>query len=268
MPTTLTSPTPAVTASVDNMIARITLNRPRQRNALNLDMWRALAALVPSLEKQGDIRVIVVSGAGEEAFSAGADIAEFKQARDTTEAARAYDKVTEAACAALRECPIPSLAAIRGYCIGGGLAIAASCDLRIAADDARFAIPAARLGLAYPLENLGHITSLVGPAVAKDLLFTARHMRAQEALAAGLVNQVVPAGQLAAKAVDVSRAIAENAPFSIKAAKATIDAIALGRPGKAAAAFRELSALCYDSEDYVEGRAAFLQKRRPVFKGQ
>ncbi|MFO1090300.1 MAG: enoyl-CoA hydratase [Hyphomicrobiales bacterium] len=267
MPIAYSSPTPNVTASRDGAVGWLVLNKPERRNALDAQMWEAIPKLVAAMTEDPDVRVIAVTGAGEEAFAAGADISEFKGNRDDAAGARAYEEMNGRAFRALQETPKPVVAVIRGFCIGGGLAIALSCDLRIASDDAQFALPPARLGLAYPAGGIATLLSAVTPATARDLIFTGRRVDAQEALRLGLVNRVVAKDALTGEATAVLRSIAENAPLTIAAAKRTIAALHEGMSETAHREIETLAARCFDSADYKEGRAAFLEKRKPQFRG-
>lgn len=260
----IASPTPYLEAWRDGPAGFVMLNRPDRRNALNREMWQALPELVAALDNHPETRLLVLRGAGTEAFAAGADIAEFAEARANPELARDYEALNGKALAALRGTAKPAVAMISGFCIGGGLALALACDLRIAADDALFALPPARLGLAYPLDGLRDLLHAVSPAFAKEMLFTARRYEAGQALAAGLIHQVVPKDRLEAETRALAAAIAENAPLTIKASKRAIDALA-GRP--VAEDLEALATACFASADYAEGWKAFLDKRKPRFTG-
>ena len=248
-------------------VARLTFNRPEKHNAIDYAMWRGIRAAMEAFAAEGAVRVIVVRGAGGRAFSAGADISEFesRRGRDTLDA---YNRAAGEAYAALSECVKPTIARIEGYCIGGGLGLALGCDLRIAAEGARFGIPAARLGLGYEYAGLKTLVDLVGPAAAKEILFTARRFDAREAAAIGLVNRVVDPAGLDAAVGECAATIAENAPLTVRACKRIV-AETLKDPGARDLALCDrLVAECYASEDYVEGRRAFMQKRRPRFRGR
>ncbi len=251
---------------VDGIIAWLVLNRPERRNALTREMWAAIPPLMKSFDDDISTRVVVIRGEGGEAFAAGADISEFGEARNDAAAARDYESLNGAAFAAIRGCSKPVIAMIQGYCIGGGLAIALACDLRVADATALFALPPARLGLAYPLDGLGDLVSTIGPAKAKDLIFTARRVQADEALRLGLVDRLAINAEAEVRALCAE--IAAGAPLTIAHAKAAIDHVA-GRAGHLAA--NEIAALatrCFNSADYTEGRAAFAAKRIPKFTGR
>lgn len=262
--TKITSPTPYLEAWRDGPAGFLMLNRPDRRNALNREMWQALPGLVDALDSDPETRLLVLKGAGTEAFAAGADITEFAANRANPELARDYESLNGKAFAALRATAKPAVAMISGFCIGGGLALALACDLRIAAEDALFALPPARLGLAYPVDGLRDLLHAVSPAFAKEMLFTARRYTAAEALKAGLIHRVVAKDRLEAETTALAAEIADNAPLTLKASKRAIDQLA-GRPvGDDLAA---LAAACFASADYAEGQRAFLEKRKPRFTG-
>jgi enoyl-CoA hydratase/carnithine racemase len=261
------SSTPHVEVHREAHAGWITFNRPARRNALDAAMWRAIPEAVRVLTDDREVRVIALTGAGDEAFAAGADISEFAGNRDDARAAAAYEEMNLAAFRALQETPKPVVAIIRGFCIGGGLALALACDLRIAAEGAQFALPPARLGLAYPAAGIASLLSAVSPAVARDLIFAARRIDAGEALRIGLVNRVTPREGFETAAHDLLAGIAANAPLTIAAAKRTIAAVEAGLSAQARAEIEALAAACFDSADYREGRAAFLERRTPAFRG-
>lgn len=248
-------------------VARITFNRPERRNAMSLAMWAGLHAALDTLEADSAVRVVLLAGAGGRAFVSGGDIGEFDAARADEDAARRYNAISEGAERALAAFPKPVIAAIRGYCFGGGVGIAAGCDIRIAAEDALFAVPAARLGLGYGLAATRRLVRLIGPASAAELLLTAAPVDAATARAMGLVNRVVPAETLETEATAMAAAVAANAPLTLAAAKAAIAAAAAPPDPEAEARVAEMVAACYASEDYAEGRRAFAEKRPPVFRG-
>lgn len=247
---------------ISNSVARLVINRPARKNALGAAMWASLPALLA--KAAASARVLILSGAGGN-FCAGADISEFATVRKDAETARAYEAVNSAAFRALRETPIPVIAAIDGICYGGGFGLAAACDMRLAAPDARFSVPAARLGLAYPQDAMADIVAACGPQLAKYLTFTGAVLSAEEALTAGFLMEVHLPAVLEARIDALACQIADAAPLSVKASKAAIRAVT--DRGLAAEAAK-LGALTFDSADYAEGRAAFAERRKPGFTGR
>ena len=263
----LSLPSEKMQARVEGPVGWLVFDNPARRNAVSLDMWEAMATALTAFEADPDVRVIVLRGEGGRAFVAGADISQFEQQRSSPESIAAYDAVSERASRALANAVKPTIAMIEGFCIGGGVGIAITCDLRVANEDARFAIPAARLGLGYGPSGVKRLIDLVGPAYTKEIFFTARRFDAAEALAMGLVNRVVPAADLGATVAAMCAMIAANAPLTIAALKRTAGELARGAEGDMAAC-EALIAGCFASADYVEGRRAFMDKRPPVFKGR
>ncbi|KAA5598192.1 enoyl-CoA hydratase [Blastochloris sulfoviridis] len=266
MPETLPSPTDKLTARIDGHIGWLVLDNPTRRNALTLAMWRAVPELVAALDAHPDVRVIVVRGAGDGPFASGADISEFETVRATAEGARAYEAANAEAFAGLSRAAKPTVAMIRSFCLGGGLGLAIATDLRIAGDSAEFGIPAGRLGVGYPPDAMVQVVAALGPMRAKELFFTARRIKAPEALQAGLLTRVVADDTLEAEVRQLAESIAANAPLTLRAAKAAINASA-GLDDRVPAALRALADACFDSADYAEGRIAFLEKRAPQFRG-
>jgi enoyl-CoA hydratase/carnithine racemase len=253
-------------AEIVGGIATVTFNNPEKRNAMSLEMWRGLVEILDSFAEDETVRAVVLTGAGVKAFVSGADISQFDSQRADAAAQRDYDSLTSAGRARLAAFPRPVIARIRGYCLGGGLGLALQADLRIAAEDAEFGIPAARLGLAYGAGMVRQLVALVGPAHARMLLYSGTRIGAREAERIGLVNRTVPAEDLRDTVDDLARTIADNAPLSIRAAKLAV--AAAEAPGTVAdAALEAAIAACFDSADYREGRAAFQAKRPPVFRG-
>ena len=268
---TVTEPGPdagPVFAPKDAGIGWIVFNNPARHNALSLAMWRALGETVERYARDEEVRVAVMTGAGGKAFVSGADISEFEKHRASAAAETEYNRVSAAAQDSLARFEKPLLAMIRGYCIGGGLSVALQADIRIAARGARFAIPAARLGLGYGFAGMRTLAALVGPAHAREIMFTARRFDADEALRIGLVNRVVDEGDLEAAVRECAGAIAANAPLTVRAAKAAIAETLKDPADRDLAALDEMIRACFDSEDYAEGRRAFMEKRAPRFQGR
>lgn len=247
-------------------VATITIDRPERKNAMTQAMWREMAALFANLAKDPSVRVVVLAGAGED-FCAGADITEFDAVRGTAEKARSYEADNSATFAAIRNCPVPTIAAIRGVCFGGGFGMAAACDLRLASSTALFSVPAARLGLAYPVDAMADILNALGPQMAKYLAFSAARLDASSAFDAGFLLEIVEPGGLGLRAAELARTIAANAPLSIRASKASIKAFLTGDRDDAAHA-TALGNATFESADYAEGRSAFREKRSPTFIGR
>lgn len=253
-------------ARVEGPVGWMVFNNPERRNAVSLEMWAAIPGILDRFERDPDIRVIALTGAGHGAFVSGADISQFEQQRSSAENTADYDRVFGQAVAALKFAGKPTVAVIRGWCLGGGVGIAVACDLRFASEDAKFGIPAARLGLGYAMRDVKTILDLVGPAYTKEIFYTARHFTAAEALGMNLLNRVVPEAQLDAFVATQFESIAANAPMTLIALKRTVAELARGNAADHAA-IDELVQACFASADYAEGRRAFMEKRKPVFKG-
>jgi enoyl-CoA hydratase/carnithine racemase len=262
------SSTERVQCRRDAATLHIRFNNPARHNALSVDMWEALPPLLAQAAADERIRFVVFSGAGEKAFVSGADISQFEDLRAAREAVARYEAVAEAALQSIERCATPTLACIRGWCIGGGVNVAIACDIRIAAADAVFSIPAARLGLGYRYSAMKNLIDLIGPGAAKDLLFTARKVGAEEARTLGLVSRVAPADGLEALLAEYTGSLAENAPLTVRAAKTIAAEILRTSPEADLERCQQLIGECFASEDYAEGRRAFMEKRRPLFKGR
>jgi enoyl-CoA hydratase len=253
-------------AEIDGPIGWMTFNKPARRNAVSLDMWEAMPVILDRFEQDPAVRVIVLKGAGDQAFVSGADISQFEKARSSRESNAHYEEVSGEAGRRLAACRKPTIAMIRGFCIGGGLAIAIGCDIRIANEGARFGIPAARLGLGYGASGVKKLMEVVGPSFTKEIFFTARHFSAAEAREMGLVNRVVSDDLLEEYTRRYCTTIGDNAPLTMHALKRTVAELVRGEKADLAAS-EALVKACFDSQDYIEGRRAFMEKRRPVFSG-
>ena len=246
----------------------LTFSNEARLNAVSQDMWKSIPAFLDDLEADDAIRAMVVTGAGEKAFVSGADISEFEKNRNSAETAKQYDAASSYSRDRMKGFKKPSIAMIRGYCIGGGLAVALTCDIRIAADNSKFGIPAAKLGLGYGATGLKTLVQLVGPSATKDILFSARQLPADEALRIGLINTVVPVGELENHVFKYAETVAQNAPLSIHASKIIVGELLKGEAERDAALCDQLVDTCMSSADYAEGRSAFMAKRKPVFVGR
>jgi enoyl-CoA hydratase/carnithine racemase len=258
--------TERIIARKDGAVGWLIFNNPERRNAVSVDMWEAIPQVIAQYEADPEVRVIVLAGAGDKAFVSGADISQFEKQRSGAEAVQQYEVLAEGAQAKLIGFEKPLVAMIRGYCLGGGLNIANNCDLRIAAEDARFGIPAAKMGLGYRASSMKSLVDVVGVPFAKEIMLTARQFTAAEALRMGLVHHVVPVAELEAFTKKYCEDIAANAPLTMRAAKRIIGAVS--KVDYDAAQTRAWAKECFESEDYAEGRKAFMEKRKPVFKGR
>ena len=250
----------------DGSVGRLVLDNPARRNAIGAEMWRSIAPAMAGFDADPAVRCIVIRGEGTQAFAAGADISEFESNRASASDVKAYEAAISAAHHAIEASPKPVIALIHGFCVGGGLALALSCDLRYADSSSRFAIPAARLGLGYGVHGTGRLVATVGQANAREIMFSARRYSAVEALAMGLINRVLPDDELDAYVRAIAEELAANAPMTIAATKAVINA--LTEPAGDFSEAENAVARCMQSADYVEGRRAFMEKRMPAFKGR
>jgi enoyl-CoA hydratase len=268
-------PTPSIQTLTDKLIAKVEgsvgwviFNNPERHNATSFEMWQALPIVLDAYVKDPAVRVIVFRGAGEKAFSAGADISQFKEKRSSPEAVNAYNSAADQANRALRECAKPTIAMVQGYCIGGGTAVAVGCDIRIAADNAKFGVPAAKLGLGYRFDGIKRLASIVGPSFTAEIFFTGRQFTADEALQMGLVNRMVPTAEIERYTLDFASVIGANAPLTIAAVKRSLIELNKDPAGRDLEGCQRMVDACFASEDYKEGQAAFMEKRKPQFKGR
>ena len=266
--TVLQLPTDKMQAHVEDGIGWMIYNNPARHNAMSLEMQQAVPTILEAFRDDPDVRVVVVTGAGGKAFVSGADISEFGEKRTAPEARAVYDDAAAAAGRAWSSVEKPIIAMIRGFCIGGGMITALSTDIRIAAEDSQFGVPAARLGLGYGYGGVEKLNSVVGPAWTAEILYSARRLNAAEALAIGLVNRVVPADQLESTVRDLAAQIAANAPLTLRAFKAALHEVQRDPSKRDLDRVATMIEACFRSDDYKEGQQAFLEKRPPTFRGQ
>jgi enoyl-CoA hydratase/carnithine racemase len=247
-------------------VATVTLNKPDKMNALDLGMWRDLALAFQSLSADDSVRCVILRGAGEKAFSAGADIEEFERERNSAAKSRAYSKITQAALHAIADCRHPTLAQIHGACVGGGLEMATMCDMRICGESSRFGVPINRLGLVVSYEELSGLVALAGKAGTLEILLEGRVFGAEEAMRKGLVNRFVADSEVAAEAEAAARRISHGAPLVARWHKKFVNRML--QPTPITAEERDEAHLCFDTEDFRIGWKAFLEKSRPAFVGR
>lgn len=259
--------TDKIQTRTEGAVRWLIFNQPEKHNALSMDMTVTALEAVEAFDRDDSLRVLVLAGAGDKAFVSGADISEFDKQRNDAESSAKYAGVTSRMFDAVYACTKPTIAVLNGYCFGGGVALAASCDLRYGSDDLLFSIPAARLGIGYRIPFTRRVMDLVGPAAAKEILYTARRYGAEEAAAMGFVNRVYPKAELFDAVAKIAAAIADNAPLSVRTAKATIAALLADPANRDLDACERLIDQCADSNDFAEGRKAFAEKRPPQFTG-
>ncbi len=262
------SDTPRIAARKEGAIGWLVFDNPARRNAVSLAMWQAMPQALADFGADPAVRVVLLAGAGDKAFVSGADISQFESQRAGPEAVQRYEEIAESAQLALQAFDKPTVAMIRGYCLGAGVNIANACDLRIAADDARIGIPAARIGLAYRVSSTKNLVDVAGAANAREMLLTGRQYSAAEAKEMGLVHRVVEAGSLERVTQEYCESLAANAPLTMRAAKRIIRELLRAPREFDAAQARAWVQECFASQDYVEGRKAFMEKRKPLFTGK
>ena len=255
-------------ARIENGIGWLTFNAPEKHNALGTEMSEGALKALEIFAKDPAVRVVVLTGAGEKAFVSGADISEFEKRRSNAEQAEHYDTKTGGVHRFVKDLDKPTIAMIRGYCMGGGLALAASCDLRFCSDDSQFAIPAARLSIVYRQDFLQWVLDLVGPSHVKDILFSARRLKADEALRIGLVNRVTTKEDLEGAVKEYCAKLVDNAPLSLRGSKLSVEELLKDEHDRDNKLISRLSADCFNSADFKEGRTAFMEKRKPVWQGK
>ena len=252
---------------VEEGVGYITFNNPEKHNAVSIEMWDALEKILDEFRSSKEIRVIVLNGAGGKSFVSGADISKFDKERSSKDAVLSYNKRTQKVYELLETFPKPTIAMIDGYCIGGGLNLAVCCDIRICSEKSKFAMPAAKLSLGYPFSSIKRLFDVMGPGMAKHFMFTAEKISASEALACGLVQKLVSAENIETYVRDYALTISQNAPLTIKAMKQIGIEILKNPDERDLLLCEQLASACFDSEDYKEGRKAFMEKRKPNFKG-
>lgn len=260
--------TDKIIAERSGEVARIIFNQPEKRNAVSLEMWEAVEAATERFAKDPDVRILILSGAGGKAFVSGADISRFESERASEEGVARYNATTKRVYDMIEAFPKPTIAQIDGFCVGGGVALALCCDVRICGAGSQFAIPAAKLGLGYGYPGIKRLVDVVGPSFAKEIFFTARRFDAEEARTMGLVNRVVEDGKVEEAANEMAATIAANAPMTVGSVKYIVGETVKDETARDLAECDRRVKECFDSQDYIEGRRAFLEKRKPQFVGK
>ena len=257
-----------IVAEKQGPVGWLTFNNPARRNAISIDMWEAIPKVLDRFEQDPEVRAIVLKGEGDKAFVSGADVSQYEKQRSSAEGIQYYEEIAGRVAERLQNCDKVIVAMIRGYCLGAGVNIALCCDLRIAAEDAKLGIPAPKLGLGYRASSLKNLIDIVGPAYAREVLITGRHFSAAEAKTMGLVHRVAPVAELESLVLEYCATISENAPLTIRASKRIIRELLKSSAAFDAEACAALVKACFESQDYIEGRRAFMEKRKPVFQGK
>ena len=260
--------TERIVAEKQGPIGWLTFNNPARRNAISIDMWEAIPKALDRFEQDPQVRVIVLKGEGDKAFVSGADVSQYEKQRSTAEGIQHYEEIAGRVAERLQSCDKVIIAMIRGYCLGAGVNIALCSDLRIAAEDARLGIPAAKLGLGYRASSLKNLVDIVGPAYAREVLITGRQFSSEEAKTMGLVHRVAPVAGLESVVLEYCAMISDNAPLTIRASKRIVRELLKSSAAFDAETCAALVKQCFESQDYVEGRRAFMEKRKPVFQGK
>ena len=252
----------------DGPVGRMIFNNPERHNAVSREMWEAVVAIMAGFATDPAVRVVVVGGAGGKAFVSGADISKFESERSSEDAVDRYNVATHAATEALVNFAKPTVAMIDGYCIGGGMSIALACDMRICSTGSEFGVPAAKLGLGYGADGVRRLMDVVGPAFTREIFYTGRRYSAEDAFAMGLVNRVVPKAELGTQVTELVHSIADNAPMTVASIKKIVGELVKDPADRDMAECDRMVKACFASQDYIEGRRAFMEKRKPVFVGR
>jgi enoyl-CoA hydratase/carnithine racemase len=260
--------TPTIIAKIENGVGWMIFSNPRRRNAVTYKMWCQIPDVIAAFASNPEVKVIALRGEGDASFVSGADISEFDTMRSTPEQVATYDEAGRKASTAIESVEKPTVAIIQTWCIGGGVATALNCDLRIASEGSCFGVPAARLGLGYRYNGIKALVDVVGPAHAREIFFTARKYSTKEALLMGLINRVFQIDGFDVAVDDYLADIASNAPMTISSSKMAMRAVTKDPSERDIEAINAAVVACFESEDYQEGRRAFLEKREPMFRGR